>query len=290
MFSTKKGAATLALGIIIGLVGLKLATAAITGSISILAQAADSFLDLIAVGITFFSINIATKPADAEHPFGHGKAESISALAQAILIFIAGGLIIYAAVNRIVSGSAVELTEAGIGVMAVSMVASFLLSRHLFKVSRAQDSPALEGIARNITADIYSAAGVLVGMVVIRLTGLAVFDPIIALAVAFIILKSAYNLLTKSIGGLLDVRLPEDEEDVIKKAITKHSDQIVDFHKLRTRKSGSQRYISLHIIMQKGVSLEEAHRICGFIERDIASELPNSSTTIHTEPYDEARN
>jgi cation diffusion facilitator family transporter len=288
MFATKKGAASLALGIVIGLVGIKFAVAAITGSISILAQAADSFLDLMAVGITFLSISVAARPADSEHPFGHGKAESISALIQAIFIFIAGGLIIYSAVDRIIFGSAIELSEVGIGVMAVSMASSFLLSRHLLKVSQAQDSPALEGIAHNITADIYSAAGVLVGMVVIRFTGLAVIDPIIALAVALIILKSAYNLMIKSIGGLLDVRLPEEEERIIKSAITRHSDQIKDFHELHTRKSGSQRYINLHIIMHKGVSLEEAHRICDCIEGDITSALPNSSTTIHCEPHDES--
>jgi cation diffusion facilitator family transporter len=288
MFATKKGAAGLVLGIVIGLVSIKFAVAAVTGSISILAQAADSFLDLIAVGITFFSIIVAARPADSEHPFGHGKAENISALIQAIFIFIAGSLIIYSAIDRIISGSAIEMTEAGIGVMTISVVTSFLLSRHLLKVSRAEDSPALEGIAHNITADIYSAAGVLVGMVVIRLTGLTIIDPIIALAVALIILKSAYSLMIKSIGGLLDVRLPEDEESIIKSAITRHSNQIKDFHELHTRKSGSQRYINLHIIMHKGVSLEEAHQICNCIERDITIALPYSNTTIHCEPHDES--
>jgi cation diffusion facilitator family transporter len=125
-------------------------------------------------------------------------------------------------------------------------------------------------------------------MVVIHLTGLTIIDPIIALAAALIILKSAYSLMIKSIGGLLDVRLPEDEESIIKSAITRHSNQIKDFHELHTRKSGSQRYINLHIIMHKGVSLEEAHQICNCIERDITIALPYSNTTIHCEPHDES--
>ncbi|NIQ75517.1 MAG: cation diffusion facilitator family transporter, partial [Phycisphaerae bacterium] len=114
--STRSGAARLSLVVIIGLVVLKVVVAAITGSISILAQAVDSFLDLFAIVVTFFAISIATKPADEEHPFGHGKVENIAAIVQAMLIFTAGGLIIYSAVRRIIVGATVELTEAGIGV------------------------------------------------------------------------------------------------------------------------------------------------------------------------------
>ena len=124
MFSTTRGAARLSLIVVIVLVVLKAVVAFITGSISILAQAADSFLDLFAVGITFFAISIATKPADKEHPFGHGKVENIAAVVQAVLIFAAGGLIIYSAVRRIILGTTIELTEAGMGVMLVSIIAS----------------------------------------------------------------------------------------------------------------------------------------------------------------------
>jgi cation diffusion facilitator family transporter len=167
MFSTKSGAAKLALVIVIALVVLKIVVAVMTGSISISAQAVDSFLDLFAIAIIFFAVGMASMPADGEHPFGHGKVEGIAAIAQAVLILVAGGLIIYSAVHRIVAGSTVELTEAGIGVMLVSIIASIFLSRHLLKVSRAADSIALEAAARNIAADVYSAGGVLVALVVI---------------------------------------------------------------------------------------------------------------------------
>jgi cation diffusion facilitator family transporter len=168
----------------------------------------DSYLDLLAIAIIFFAINVANRPADEEHPFGHGKVEGIAAIVQGVLILSAGGLIIYSAVYRIIVGTTLELTEAGIGVMLVSIIVSLFLSRYLLKVSRATDSIALEAAARNITADVYSAAGVLVALVAIRFTGLTILDPIVALGVAVVILKAAYDIMRKSFGELVDVRLP----------------------------------------------------------------------------------
>ena len=284
MFSTKKGAARLTLGVIIGLVILKIIISVITGSISIIAQTADSSLDLLAVVIAFFAISMASKPADEEHPFGHGKIENISAVVQAILIFTAGGLIIYSAVNRILSKATIEMTEAGIGIMVVSIVVSILLSRHLLKVSQATDSLALEAIGHNIAADVYSAAGVLAGLVVIRLTGIIILDPIIALAVALIIIRSAYTVIRKSFGGLMDVRLPMAEEAVIRSCLEEHTGQLVGFHKLRTCKAGNKRYIDLHLVMPKTASVEEAHRVCDHLEQDLEEKLNNTDITIHVEP------
>jgi len=287
MFSTPSGAARLSLIVVTGLIALKAVAAVITGSISILAQTADSFLDLFAIAFTLFAIGMATKPADKEHPFGHGKVENIAAVVQAVLIFTAGGLIIYSAVRRIILGTTIELSEAGIGVMLVSIIASIFLSRHLLKVSRATDSPALEANARNIAADVYSAAGVLVGLVAIRLTGLNILDPIIALGVALLILKTGYDVMRKSFGGLVDVKLPEAEENIIKKCITTHKSEIVSFHRLRTRKVGNQRHVDLHLVMPKSASVEEAHRLCDRLEQEIEASLKRTNVTIHVEPCDE---
>jgi cation diffusion facilitator family transporter len=286
VFSTRSGAAKLSLGVVIGLVVLKVVVAVITGSLSILAQAADSFLDLFAVTVTIFALSIASKPADEEHPFGHGKVENVAAIVQAVLIFTAGGLIVYSAVNRIITEVPVKMTGAGIGVMLFSIVVSIFLSRHLLKVSRVVDSIALRANARNIAADVYSAAAVLVGLVVIRFTGLNVLDPIIALLVALFIFKVAYDVLRGSFGELIDVKLPEAEERVIKSSIMEHVGELAGFHQLRSRKVGSQRYIDLHLVMPKHISLEEAHRMCDHIEQDIENKLPHSSITIHVEPCD----
>jgi len=284
MFSSRSGAAKLSLAVVIGLIVLKVVVAVITGSISIFAQAGDSLLDLFAVIITLFAVSKAAKPADKEHPFGHGKAEDIAAIVQAVLIFTAGGLIIYSAVNRLIAGTTVELTEAGIGVMLVSIIASIFLSRHLHKVSRTTDSIALEANARNIATDVYSAAAVLVGLVTIRFTGLNIVDPIIAIVVAIFILKVGYDVLRKSFGKLIDVRLPKTEEDEIRSCIMEQGCQLVSFHDLRTRKAGSQRHIDLHLIMPKNASVEEAHQVCDHLEHNIEAKLPHTSVTIHVEP------
>ena len=287
MFATRSSAAKISLAAVIGLIAFKVAVGVITGSISVLAQAADSFLDLFAITITFLAIVFAGRPADDEHPFGHGKVENIAAVVQAVLIFIAGGLIVYSAVRRIITGTVLEMTEAGIGVMLVSIAVSLFLSRYLLRVSRTTDSVALEANARNIAADVYSAAGVLVGLVVIRFTGLVIIDPIVALLVSLVIFRSAYEVLRKSFGGLLDTRLPETEENVIRGAIIEHVGELVDYHKLRTRKAGSQRYVDLHLVMPRNVSLEDAHKMCDHLEQDIKTKLRQASVTIHVEPCDE---
>jgi len=286
MSSTKSGAARLSIIVVVGLIALKIAVAVVTGSISISAQAMDSFLDLFAVGITFFAVRVAVIPADDKHPFGHGKVEAVAAGIQAVLIAGAAGFIIYSAVRRIIEGTVIELTEAGMGVMVVSIIASILLSRHLIRVSRATTSVALKASARNIAADVYSAAGVLVALVVIRFTGLSIIDPIIAIAVALYILKTGYDVARESISELVDVRLPREEEETIVACISEHLGELAGFHKVRTRKAGNQRFVDFHLVIPRNTSLEEAHQMCNHLEEDIESRLPNSSVTIHVEPCD----
>jgi cation diffusion facilitator family transporter len=287
MFSGTSGATRLSLLVVVGLVVLKVAVGIISGSLSILAQAIDSFLDLFAVTITFLAVRFASRPADVEHPFGHGKAENIAAIVQAGLIFIAGGSIIYTAFRRIETSVPLEMADAGIAVMAVSILASIFLSRHLRRVARKEDSMSLEANARNIAADVYSAAAVMVGLVVVRFTGLDIIDDILAGVVALFILKIAFDVLRKSIGGLVDVKLPEEEESAIRDAICEHfAGEVVSFHKLRTRKAGSQRYIDLHLVMPQDLSIRQAHFMADHLEEDIAQRLGRTDVTIHIEPCD----
>jgi cation diffusion facilitator family transporter len=286
MFSTKAGATKLLIGVVVGLIILKVVVGWLTGSISVLAQAADSLLDLFAAIITFSAIRIAAKPADAEHPYGHGKVEDIAGAGQGILIFSAGGLIIYAAVERIIKGSSIELAGAGIAVMAVSIVASIFLSRHLLRVARRTNSVALEANARNIATDVYSASAVLVGLAIVQFTRLDIIDSAIAIGVAIYILKVAVDTIRKPISGLLDEKLPPSQEAVIEESLKKHSRQVSGFHALRTRRAGSQSYIDLHLVMAGDISLEQAHRICDQIENEIQSTLHEASVTIHCEPCD----
>ncbi len=284
MFSTRTGAARLALSAVIVLIIVKVVVAWITGSLSITAQAVDSFLDLFGITITLFAVRMSVMPADEGHPFGHGKVEGIAAIGQAVLILTAAAIIVYSAIIRIINGAMVELTEAGIGVMALSVVVSIILARHLHRVSRATGSLALEASARNISADVYSAAGVLVAMAVIRITGWDIVDPIIALGVAGLILKAAYDVIRQSVIELTDVRLPEEEQKILVDCINEHRGQLAGFHAIRGRKSGNQRFIDLHLVMPKNASVEEAHDMCDHLEKDIEERLTNTSITIHVEP------
>jgi cation diffusion facilitator family transporter len=284
MFSTKAGATRLLIGVVVGLIILKVVVGWLTGSISILAQAADSLLDLFAGIITFSAIRIAARPADAEHPYGHGKVEDVAGAVQGILIFIAGGLIIYSSIGRIIKGSSIELVEAGVAVMVVSIVASIFLSRHLSSVSRTTGSVALEANARNIATDVYSASAVLVGLAVVRFTNLNIIDSMIAIGVAVYILKIALDTIRKPISGLLDEKLPPSEQAVIEDCLGKRSHEVFGFHALRTRRAGSQSYIDLHLVMAKDISVEQAHQICDQIEVEIQSALHEASVTIHVEP------
>jgi len=284
MFSTKTGAAKLLIGTVFGLVVLKLVVGWFTGSISVLAQAADSLLDILAGVITFSAIRIAATPADKEHPYGHGKVEDIAGMLQGILIAVVAGLIIYSSVRRIITGTSIELAVAGIAVMAVSIIVSFFLSRHLLKVARSTASVALEANAHNISADIYSALAVLVAMVAVRLTGYSVIDPIIAIGVAIYLLRIAFNTVRKPLSGLIDAKLPHSQETAIRACLAKHSQSVLGYHALRTRRSGSQCYIDLHLVMNKDVSLQQAHDVCDMIEMEIDSNLPGANVTIHVEP------
>ena len=226
-----------------------------------------------------------------EHPFGHGKAEDIGAGVQALLLLMAAGLIVFSAVRRIIANTTIELTEAGIAVMLVSMIASIFLSRHLFKVSRKTGSVALEANANNILGDIYSTAGVLIGLTIVRVSHLFGFhldiiDPILAIAVSALILRAVWRVGRMAIRGLTDVQLPEDEQNELMSIIMEHSQQFVGVHRVRTRHSGNQHHIDLHMVMPRGISVEKAHTMCDHLEEDIGRKLTNTSITIHVEPCD----
>jgi cation diffusion facilitator family transporter len=171
--------------------------------------------------------------------------------------------------------------------MAFSAVANFFVSRRLHRIAHSTDSIALEADAWHLTTDVYTSLGVFAGLVVVRLTHWYILDPIIAIGVALLIIRAAWNITRKSISGLVDTRLPKPEEDIITASITEHLGEITGFHELRTRKAGSQRYIDLHLVLPKSVTLEEAHKLCDHLEGDIKNKLSNGLVTIHCEPCEQ---
>jgi len=289
ILTTRKSVAKLAIGAISSLIVMKAVASILTGSIAIRADAIHSAIDLVGVVIGYIGIKISGKPPDERHPFGHGKAENIAGVIIAGLIFVAAGTISYQAVKRIIAGAPLELITVGIYVTAAAIAINAIVSWKVLRVARATDSIALEATGRDLLADVWSSCAVLVGLILVRLTRLSILDPIVALSVAGLITRTAYLTMKKSFGGLIDVRLPEAEEEVIRSCIMepRYNDQIAGFHELRTRKAGSQRYIDLHLVVNRTLSLERAHEICDQIEAEIANKLRDTSVTIHPEPCDD---
>jgi cation diffusion facilitator family transporter len=268
------------------LILLKLVAGILTGSVSLIAEAVHSLMDLAAAIIAFISVRISDRPPDQDHPYGHGKAENISGVAEGVLIFAASGIIIYEAIRRLIVGTTLEFLDVGIGIMIASIVVNVIVSRHLFKVSSEQDSLALEADAYHLRSDVITMSAVLAALLVVRFTGFTIFDPIAATFVAVFMGRAAYNITRKSFGGLVDSRLSQSEEDKIRSCIMEHGGQLVGFHNLRTRKAGSERHIDLHLVVPKNADVEEAHRLCDHLERDIKQCLPRSDVVIHVEPCD----
>ncbi len=284
MFSTRENVSILSILAIGSLIIIKVVASFLTGSIAILADAIHSVIDLSGAIIGYIGIRISGKPADEEHAFGHGKAENIAGAIIACLIFLAGGIIFYQAVRNLIGGAAVEMLTVGIVITAAAIVINLLISRYAFKVARSTDSLALEATARDMTADVLSSVAVLVGLVLVRITGVNMLDPIVAMIVAVLIAVTAFFTIKKSISGLMDTRLPEEEMEMIISTIREHTAQLAGFHEVRTRKAGSQRFIDFHLMLPKNASVEEAHRMCDHLEQDIEGKLPGSSVTIHVEP------
>ncbi len=286
MLAAKVKVARLSILAVGSLIAVKIVASILTGSIAILADAVHSVIDLSGVIIGYIGIRVSAKPADEEHTFGHGKAENIAGGIIAGLIFVAAGTIFYQAVRNLTAGAAVEMVTVGIIMTAVSIVINLLVSRYAIRVARAEDSLALEATARDMFADVLSSAAVLIGLVLVRVTGINALDPIVAMLVAVLIAVTAFLTVKKSLAGLMDTRLPEAEGEEIISIIREHTTQLAGFHKVRTRKAGSQRFIDFHLLLPKNLSLEEAHRISEHLEQDIKDRLPGSSVTIHVEPCD----
>lgn len=286
--SSKMLAATLSVASNSTLVVLKLVVGFLSGSVSIIAEGIHSANDLIAALIAFISVRISEQPPDEEHPYGHGKAESISAAAEAILIVGAAVWIVIEAVRRLLKPEPVEHLGIGVAVMGISVVLNIVVSRYLFRVAREEDSPALEADAHHLATDVYTSMGVVAGLAVTGLTGWHIVDPLMAIGVAMLILKIGLGLTMKSLHHLMDAQLPTAEVSRIE-GILNGETRIHSWHNLRTRKSGSTRHIDLHIVFRNDATLLEAHQVADELEKRIAQEMAPAHVVIHVDPYDPSK-
>jgi cation diffusion facilitator family transporter len=286
MIRTKSGAAALSIASNSVLIAIKLAAGAITGSIAIITEALHSLIDLIASVIAFVSVRKADEPADADHPYGHQKVESLAAAIEGMLILVGAAVIVYEATRRLAIGAEVDELGIGMAVMGFSIVANLIVSGVLARQARSHESPALEGDAAHLRTDALTSAGVLVGLLLVEVTGVVAFDSITALIVAAAIVVAGVRILRRSSGVLVDEALSAEEMDGIETAIAAtRTTEVAGYHKLRGRRAGARRYVDLHVQFRSGTSLERAHALAHRMRAAIEAALPrDAEVLIHVEP------
>ena len=282
--SPKMAAALLSVFTALCLAVLKLFTGLFTGSLAVLSSAIDSLMDILMSGINLMAIRQAEQPADEQHPYGHGKFETLATLFQSVVIALSGAWIIYEAIQRIIVSSPIRQTGIGIAVMSISIFASYLISRHLRKVAKATDSSALEADSLHFSMDVYTNLALLVGLVLMSRFNLPWLDPAMSILVACYILFESLRLLRHGLRDILDEQLPETVRNEIEDLIEEHKHDLFGYHNLRTRRAGSQKLIDFHLTVCKYLSVEEAHDITDYIEKKIGEEIIGSDVTIHVEP------
>ena len=268
---------------------IKLATGIFMGSISVLSEALHSGIDLLAALIANYSVRKAGQPADDIHKFGHGKFENVSGTVEALLIFAAAIIILFESGKKLLHPEdiQVEYRVAGIVIMGISALVNIIVSRKIMNVARKAESIALEADGYHLTTDVYTSAGVFAGLLLIELTGNQIFDPVMAIIVALIIIKAAYDLTNRSLSGLMDTKLADSEEEIIKSIIAEHYSQYANYHNLRSRMSGAERFVDLHLVVPRNQNVTDAHDFCNHLEKDIKEKIPNLSILIHIEPCED---
>ena len=281
----KRRAALTALAGGLFIFALKLVAWAMSGSVALLSDALESIVNLVASGMMLVSVIVSEKPDDESHQYGHEKVENISMLVEGALIVIAGLFIVREALGRLNEPTA--LTEVGLalGVSLSATALNGLLSWYLSKTAEETDSLALEGDAKHLLSDVVSSFGVVAGLYIANLTGWSVLDPILAILVSVPVFKMGLELFYKAAHGLMDRSAPE-EEARIREIMERHQSQFVDFHDVKTRRSGGRVYAELHLSMDGSATVQESHDFTDHLEEDLRNELPEVTITIHVEPLE----
>jgi len=273
------------------LIAFKLVVGIMSGSIAIISEALHSGSDLVAAIIAFYSVRKAAVPPDLHHHYGHEKVENLSGVIEALLIIAAAGVIIYEGILKIISGPHIDHIWLGIAVMVVSGVVNLVVSRKvLYPVAKRTQSAALEADAAHLLTDVYTSFGVAGGLLLVQLTGWELLDPIAAIAVAVLIIRTGYLLVVQSTKVLLDQTLPEAELEEVRRCVKDHrGDLIIGYHRLRARQAGNRRHIDLHVTVDESLTVAAAHEIAEHIAADIRECVPNSDVLVHIEPRSHER-
>ncbi len=282
----KTSAARLSIIVAAFLIALKMFTGWFTGSISVWASLLDSAMDIFASTLNFFAVRAAARPPDEEHTYGHGKVESLAGLFQALVIAFSAAYLIYEAINRIINPHPTKSEWFGAMAMLIAAGISVLLVAKLRRTARITDSPALHSEAAHYASDIYTNIAALGALVLTALSGWQLADPIVSISLSLYILWFALGVGREAADVLVDARLPVEFEEKVAQVVGKfHDAGVIGFHALRTRRSGSQKFIEFHLEVERSKKFEEAHEITVNVIRAIEDEIPRARVQIHTDPW-----
>ncbi|HEX8189843.1 MAG TPA: cation diffusion facilitator family transporter [Pyrinomonadaceae bacterium] len=281
----KASAARLSVAAAALLVALKTLTGVLTGSISVWASLLDSAMDIFALAINYYAVRAASAPPDEDHRYGHGKAESLAGLFQSFVIGVSGLVLLWEAVRRIITPHPTASEWLGVGTMAVACGVSFALVARLRQVARKTDSPALNADAVHYATDVYTNGAALGALLLVALTGWTPADPLVSIVISAFILKSAFDVARDSVHVLMDRRLPRAIDRKVAAVVERfRGEGVLGFHDLRTRRSGSHKFIDLHLEVEADQTLQQAHDLTVRVIRAIQKEIPRARVQIHTDP------
>jgi cation diffusion facilitator family transporter len=268
-------------------IGLKSLAYFLTGSVGLLSDAVESLVNLAAATMALFMLIVAARPADEDHHFGHSKAEYFASGVEGILILLAAAAIAVAAVRRILYPRLIEQTGVGLIVAVIASAINLVVARILLKVGRAHNSITLEADAQHLMTDVWTSAGVIVGVGVVTLTGWQILDPLVALGVAANIVRTGIHLMSRSVAGLMDTALPPEEQQKVLKVLDKYKGQGIEFHALRTRQAAGRRFVSVHVLVPGRWTTHKGHHLLEDIEAEIRDVLPGTNVDTHMEPVED---
>ena len=288
-FASARSYTLLSVAAAIATIALKTAAWRLTGSVGLLSDAMESGVNLVAALGAFWALTLASKPADRSHHYGHFKAEYFSSGIESALIVVAALAIIAAAVGRLQHPEPLE--QLGIG-LALSLVATALnagVAWVLLRAARQFHSITLRADAHHLLTDVWTSFGVVLGLALVKLTGLTALDSLSAIAVALTIIVPGWKLLHETASGLLDRALPEEDQDQLEALLASHETDQIRFHALRSRVAGSRRFVAFHVLVPGDWSVQAGHELCDELEQQIARTLPRTHVFTHLEPLEDPR-
>ena len=260
----------------------------LTGSVGLLSDALESFVNLAGAIVTLLMLGVAALPEDDNHAFGHTKAEYFASGFEGVLILLAAAAIAVAATDRLIHPQPLQQVGAGLAVSVVASLINFGVARVLLRAGRRYHSIALEADAHHLMTDVWTSAGVLVGVAAVAATGWQWLDPLLALAVAANIVWTGWKLLHRSAEGLMDAALPAEQHQVVVQVLERHRGDGLDYHALRTRQAGARQFVSVHVLVPGAWTVARGHDLAERIEVEIRDLLPRATVTTHIEPLEDA--